>query len=375
MSDFARVFLNEDWDSLPGAPHLYIGAFGKHPGWNDHLDDIGLLTGSLATTRQVIYGSGIASQIESAAWDKAGPEKTLPEFNHLFVWTRPGEWIVGQMMASRDGKGRALYPLAVVSHCVGMSFDRIADEVLPALENASAKCAIAGTPDGVLRALNNAQETLRAGMIPEAVQAVDSARGVEAWAEHFAKNRLPLQRVFHHLDVNLRMFAPGNEAWCRGGAGGRSHSLRLPLVPGASPAETFNAWLSFLGTQLDPAVPLLGLLPRGQTWLDVIVGEPEPTDFFALRANLQALPLVTDIPYEIDHAALQRYSRAFEDLVGGRLPGFSVLNDEELGKNRDQADKWLAKFRPGSRKGLFSRLLSAGASSGTRFEIRPASRG
>jgi hypothetical protein len=50
--------------------------------------------------------------------------------------------------------------------------------------------------------------------------------------------------------------------------------------------ETLNAWLSFLETQVDPAVPLLGLVHREATWIDVIVGEPAPADFFVLRANL-----------------------------------------------------------------------------------------
>jgi hypothetical protein len=377
MSDFVRTFLNEDWENLPGAPHLYVGAFGKHPGWNDHLDDIGLLTGSLATLRQVLYGSGIASQIESAAWDKAGPEKTLAGFDHLLVWTRPGEAIVGQMTASKDGKGRARYPMVVVAHCIGMSFDRIADEVLPALEKAAAQCGITTTPLGVLGALNEAQQSLRGRLSApsEMVQAIDSQRGIEAWTAHFFKDRLPLQRLFYHMESNLRMFEPGSEEWCQGTSPARSRVLRVPVVPGASNTDTLNAWLSFLGTQLEPAVPLLGLLPRGQPWLDVIVGEPAPADFFALRANLVGMPLITEIPYQIDSTAANRYSRAFNELAVGRLPNFSVLNDESLNKNRDNADKWLAKFRPGARKGLFSRLLSSSSSSVTRFDTRSLGRG
>ena len=38
MNDFAKNFLNENWKAMPDAPRFYLSAFGKHPGWNDHLD-------------------------------------------------------------------------------------------------------------------------------------------------------------------------------------------------------------------------------------------------------------------------------------------------------------------------------------------------
>jgi hypothetical protein len=52
MSEFAQRFLNEDWENLPQAPRVYVGAFGKHPAWNDHMDDVGLLTSSLVMLRR-----------------------------------------------------------------------------------------------------------------------------------------------------------------------------------------------------------------------------------------------------------------------------------------------------------------------------------
>jgi hypothetical protein len=88
MSEFAQRFLNEDWENLPQAPRVYVGAFGKHPAWNDHMDDVGLLTSSLVMLRRSLYGTGIASQIESAAWDRAGADKTLATFDHTLVWRR-----------------------------------------------------------------------------------------------------------------------------------------------------------------------------------------------------------------------------------------------------------------------------------------------
>src|ERR1035437_71130 len=150
MSDFSDYFLNEDWENSPGVPRVYLGTFGKHPGWNDHLDDIGLSTGSLLSARRLLYGVGIASQVESAAWEKAGPAKTLTAFNHHLLWRRSGESLVGRIWSSRDGIGRSLYPMCTLVHCLGQRFEWIADEVMPLLERAEGECMNASTASGVL---------------------------------------------------------------------------------------------------------------------------------------------------------------------------------------------------------------------------------
>lgn len=370
MSDFSASFLNEDWDSLPGAPRVYVGAFGKHPGWNDHLDDIGLVTASLIASRRVLYANGIASQIESAVWDKEGPEKTLPGFDHLVLWRRPGETLVGRLWASRDGKGRALYPFVIVVHCVGLTHEQVVGVVLPALEAAGTACMAATGSGEVASALNETQQALRArfGNSDAGILAEDSAIGVSAWARHFSAERAPLERVLHHLAANFGAFEPGVGAWSAVEGAARSRTLRVPLFPDAAPAESLNAWLSFLATQLDPAAPLLALLPRGHQWLDVIVGEPAPTDFFGLRALPSALPPVTDIPYHLDDSGRRRLDPVFRELETGRLPSFSVLNRNLVSANRATADKTLAKLRNKGRQGFFGRLLNPlGLSSGTRF--------
>ncbi|MGH7995393.1 MAG: hypothetical protein ACREFX_03475, partial [Opitutaceae bacterium] len=114
MNAFAKSFLNEDWKGVPGAPRVYLGAFGKHPGWNDHLEDPGIATDSLIEARRIIYG-GIASQIESAAWEKAGADRVSPIFDHVIFWARMGETLTGLLWSSKDGKGRSLYPMILLA--------------------------------------------------------------------------------------------------------------------------------------------------------------------------------------------------------------------------------------------------------------------
>jgi hypothetical protein len=361
MNGFARLFLNEDWAGLPDAPRVYLGAFGKHPGWNDHLDDLGLVTASLIDTRRILY-SGVAHQIETAAWEKAGADKVAPGFDHAIHWRRPGESLTGLVWSSQDGKGRSLYPMIVVVQCVGQSFAWIADVVVPRLEAVAEKCRATASASAVIAALNDTQQNLRyrapglgAAPLP------DSALGIAAWAEYCTHEPAILQRVLHHLRGQFALFAPGCAEWCENEKQAGSRSLRLPQIPGARPAESLNAWISFLATQVDPAVPILGLLPMDRTWVDVIVGEPAPADFFVLRALPAAVPLVTDIPYQLDAEMQASCAGLLADVARGHLPATSLLNGETVATNRDAAAKWLTRVRPNGRSGFFSRFLKPGS--------------
>lgn len=342
---------------MPGAPRFYLSGFGKHPGWNDHLDDIGVITDSLIKAKALIY-DGIAHQVESAAWEKGGPGRMTPGFDHVIHWRRMNEALTGLMWSSSDGKGRSLYPMITLAHCVGQSFGWQAGEVLPALEEVGKKCRATTSSVSVVAILNAVQESLRARFTgPPGAPDAGPGLGVKEWAAFFSREPAGLRRVVHHLRVNLAAFAPGSLAWCdtKKQVRAQSRSLRLPVIPGASPAEALNAWLSFLATQLDPAVPLLGMCPMGRNWLDVIVGEPAETDFVVLRTLPAATPIVSDIPYQLDDNLPATDTALLAALGRGELPGVSCLNGAPVEANRQAAAKWLAKFR----LNFFSRLLHA----------------
>jgi hypothetical protein len=362
VDGFARTFLNEDWKAWPKAPRFYLAAFGKHPGWNDHLDDIGVITASLIEARRIIYG-GIAHQIESAAWQKAGPEKVTTGFDHVIQWSRPGETICGLMWSSQDGKGRSLYPMITLAHCVGQPFDWVGATVLATLQEMAAKCRSATSAETVIALVNETQQRLRSGA-PEITgeRAVASATGVASWAAYFSREPEGLRRVLHHLHGHFAAFAPGCQQWCEGEKTARSGSMRLPQIPGSGPAESLNAWLGFFGTQLDPVVPRLGLLPVSGDWVDVIVGEPTPADFFVLRALPAAVPRVTDIPYQLDRVMQAGFGGIFDDLGRGQLPAKSCFNNERVETSREEAARWLMRYRPSEKPGFFNRLLRGGNS-------------
>ena len=80
-------------------------AFGKHPAWDDHIDDIGLSTETLVLTKQLLYSEGIATQLASGAWDQIEKSGNAIEFDHRFVWGRDQQAVVGAIWASADRKG------------------------------------------------------------------------------------------------------------------------------------------------------------------------------------------------------------------------------------------------------------------------------
>ena len=345
MSEFSKNFLNEDWKAMPDAPRLYLSGFGKHPGWNDHMDEIGLITDSLIKAKSIIY-DGIAHQVEIAAWEKKGPDKIAPGFDHVIHWRRFKESLTGLMWSSTDGKGRSLYPMITLAHCVAQPFAWQAEDLLPELAEVAAKCRATSSSTAVVTAFNAAQESLRGSLADKTKQPpAGSSLGLKDWSAYFSREQELLRRVLHHLAVNLVAFSPGSYAWCEDKKTAQSRALRLPVVPGTKPLESLNAWLCFLSTQLDPAVPMLGLLPAAGDWLDVIVGEPKETDFLVLRTLLTATPLETSIPYHLAAEMSAHEARAFADLARGEWPGISCLNGATVEANREVAANWLAKFR------------------------------
>src|SRR5438874_1572363 len=101
---------------------VHVAAFGKHPGWDDHIEEIGLDSAQLVNAKRVLYTECIGGNIDSGVWEKLDSDKQIP-FKHTFYW-RTGEpgagLLVGKMWASRDGKGRTKYPMIVCAQVEGV---------------------------------------------------------------------------------------------------------------------------------------------------------------------------------------------------------------------------------------------------------------
>jgi len=54
-----KRFFQREKKEQDSTPRLYLGAFGKHPGWDDHIEDIGIDTDCLINIKRMMYFQGI----------------------------------------------------------------------------------------------------------------------------------------------------------------------------------------------------------------------------------------------------------------------------------------------------------------------------
>jgi len=357
MSDFHHTFLHQDLLDLglSTPPTVRLAAFGKHPAWNDHMEDIALDTLALLEAKRYLYLQGISGQIDTGAWNPppstpaaAAPAATpsafrlsgFQAFNHWLLWHRPGEILLGRLLASTDGKGRARYPLVILAHIINLPLAPALDTLAPLIDEAARAARAATTPDAVRRVIH---ET-RARLNTLAQNAPDSAAPFPDGLRP-ALTPTGWTRFYHALETQLRPFAPGERldtsTPCR--------HLRLPAA-GATPLQSLLWWNACLLTQLAPQSPLLLIAPeeadqpdqpghaypqspftnpkskiQNPKFLDLIVGEPASPHFRCLLTPLSALPVVTDTPYEVASDIMQFTNEFLQNPGPGLLPNRSLF--------------------------------------------------
>ena len=306
MSDFFKKFLLEDARRFnPSGRYVGLAAFGKHPGWDDHVEDLGLETESLNIAKTLFYVNGIGGQIDSGAWERIEPAQQLPAFKHVFLWQRSGQFLIGRLWSSSDGKGRKRYPMVVCLHFIGVTLGWAMKQALPALAELEEALIQTNSADDVRSLLNRKRVALREALSNAQVQGEYAPVSPEALHNILqnsgGNNREGFLRVLYQGQSQLAALAPGKFNARSQTAGLRAQQIRVP-ASGANPEQTLLFWTRFFLTQVDPSVPLLLALPLEANWLDVTVGEPESHEFFCLRASPKAVPLVSEVPYTLDDA-------------------------------------------------------------------------
>ncbi len=279
---------NSELPATPAQPRVSLGAFGKHPGWDDHILGIGVETETLAQVKQALYIRGIGGQVDSGAWEQLPPDKRLAGYDHTFLWLRTGHVTLGQFWSSTDGKGRAKYPmvLCIDGEAVGPGF--MLANFLSGLERLRDACKASTSAAQVTNDCRAAQEQVRAILASAGPRPSESPVAGEV-----------RMRFWDHPDLGpeqvgfLRLLHEVNRA-----GNAKSCHLRLPMG-NESPTDAALLWGDFLRGVIPEATPLLLLSRKGVNWLDVISGEPSSDDFFCLQASRRAMPLTTEIPYEL----------------------------------------------------------------------------
>ncbi|HEV2209466.1 MAG TPA: hypothetical protein VG167_11860 [Verrucomicrobiae bacterium] len=296
-----------------GPARLTLGAFGKHPGWDDHILGIGVETETLAHLKQILYVQGIGSQIDSGAWEKLESEKRLPGFDHTFLGLSPGHVLLGQLWSSTDGKGRAKYPMVLAIDGEGVSPGFVVNVLSPGLENLRAACKATNAAEQVAQQCRSAQEQLRSLLARENARVSDPGPGVDARQRFLANSQLGPDRLGFLRALHELKAAPGASREANALA---SLHLRVPLGVETT-QEALQLWAALLRCIVPEPTPLFLLARAGEPWLDVLINDPAPDDFFCLQAAPRALPLTTEIPYGLAPDLSERWSHIEAKFTGG----------------------------------------------------------
>ncbi len=302
---------------MGSAPGVYLGAFGKHPGWDDHIEPIGLDSEPLLAARDILYVRGIGGVIDAALWEKK-PEEVLPHIAHIFCWNGDSDTLIGRMWSSTDGKGRARYPMVALAH-LGVPFSySLALRTAAVLAKVEAACRQAATAVEVRGVFATGLEDLRASLAqpPDGLGGVPdgatSSRLADAmWlneGETFARTLYALEskvQAFAHSKksvsgkISLKMLESDVPA----------QQSRLPMEP-TDAMDGIAFWQKVVANMTPLKLPLFFAHPIGHPWLDLIIGTPTPKQLYCLRANEAGLPPASAVPYEMD-ATFRQFSADF----------------------------------------------------------------
>jgi hypothetical protein len=327
---------------------LYLAAFGKHPGWNDHTDDMGLDTEALVEAKRLLYVQGIGQNIDAGAWDKLEPSTPgeppgvgrLEEFRHDFLGhmsEQPSILLAGRLWSSLDGKGRDKYPMVLCSQLNELPLRFAADVVFPFLTQVQERCVAATSAAAVRELVDSERIQLRMRINDVRAPLPLSAREMLRVATHPDMNatgggREGFYRVVYQFVSSMSAYRPmaGSSTSSRY-LPKRAEQIRVPAC-GLPPQEALHFWLRFALTFLAASTPILLFAPdlgSSTAWVDLIVGDATPANVFCIKAGTRALPLTSDIPYTLAPAfvkSMDQYLAACESAAaGGGASGDGVL--------------------------------------------------
>jgi len=317
LKKFVKRFVPKGQDVT--SERVFVAAFGKHPGWNDHIDDIGLETDIFITVKRILYVQGVGGNVDSGSWDKLQENQQIEEFKHVFVWCMGSNIIVGRMWSSQDGKGRTSYPMVVCVQCRQLPLVWILKNILQPLERVEEICVAATLANDVRTAIENARKELR--QLAEQCQpssdlsvVYPDALAKLAECSEMGPNHEGLLRILYHIEREVARYHPDTT---------KAKTLRPTLlrVPTSPPTiqEITLLWISFLLTKFGTNTLVLMLMPLRKSWIDIIIGEPTELQLYCLRASLGVIPLTSSIPYNMGSEFIDRANQLIEDSRSDRM--------------------------------------------------------
>ena len=312
--------LNPKRQDVP-SERVFVAAFGKHPGWDDHIDDIGLETDVFVAAKRILYVQGIGGNIDSGRWDKLEEHQLMEKFKHAFVWYLDSSVIVGRMWSSRDGKGRTSYPMVVCVQCWQLPLEWVVKNILPLLERIEESCVATTSAADVVMTMENAQKQYRelanqCQVSSDGPPVYPDALGKLAEHPEMGPHREGFLRIMYHMEREVARYYPDTGK----GKSLRPTSLRVPVRPSAVLENTL-LWVSFLVGKFGATTPILVLMPLDENWMDIVIGEPTDLQLYCLRASLSVIPLTNSIPYNMGPEFIERANKLIDDSRSGKAEG------------------------------------------------------
>lgn len=284
-------------------PRLSLAAFGKHPGWDDHIDDLGLDTARLVRVKSTLYTQGISANIDSAGWDQLPEAQRMPRFAHEFLWRWSGDTVVGLLWSSQDRAGRSKYPMALCLQGTGMPVSWLCSAGLDRLRALRDRCRALTTA----LAVRGAVEQARAELLASSAGVPGGDDGAERHLIKRLRGAIPedgFLRILYDLERKLSPMREGAAKPRTRAIDLSAHHFRLPRPAQGPVLESARAWTAVVMDAIGPgptlAAGVLAVEASEAGHVDLVVGDPTPADLFCLRATPAREPFASDIPFSMD---------------------------------------------------------------------------
>jgi hypothetical protein len=304
------------------AVQVFVGAFGKHPAWDDHVPDLGLAHPILVDFKRAMY-EGITGNVDNGQWDKIQQAKKSIPFGHSLLYRFSGGAILGRMWHSQDGKGRQAYPMVAALLWLGGPSDEAFREILVHLPRVQMQCEQAKTVVEVKQAMESLQgfAAERAGRPPPvAPTTIHQSNTISRLIDNaqLGPQHQGLLRALYHLERELSIkLSPSDKPLKANTDSGHAASLRVPPCA-KSPTQASRIWIKFLDSHLGLPGPLIAMAPDHGRWIDLIVGQLGIAELYCLRASIEAVPFTSEIPYSLDPEFIERGERLLSHCKAAR---------------------------------------------------------
>ena len=284
----------------------HFAVFGKHPGWNDHIDDIGLNTRRLTELKRVLYVQGIRGNIDSGRWKALEPAERNEKFHHLFISYVPNDIVIGRFWSSTDGKGRSSYPMVVAGECTSFPLDWCLNTISPMLESFEKGSIITDSAGTIQRLAEAKQAELLSAIANADFRQMLTNPTPQQWLSLIAnqpymkENPDRLLRILYQFVRALKPYTHDRFDAAQKSGLHRSQHLRMPAFD--TPEESGRTWIRFLLNYLHPNTPIFAIIPVDLSWVDLLIGPVDQNGLFCISASLERLPLTSEIPYNLDEA-------------------------------------------------------------------------